>query len=40
MPREMSQAMPARRFWLSGRRAAEQDRFFREALEAQGVGGG
>ena len=36
MPREMSQAMPARRFWLSGRRAAEQDRFFREALEAQG----
>lgn len=25
-----------RRFWLSGRRAAEQDRFFREALEPLG----
>ncbi|WP_282038541.1 hypothetical protein [Halomonas alimentaria] len=36
MPQQKSQAMPARRFWLSGRRAAEQDRFFREALEAQG----
>lgn len=25
-----------RRFWLGGKRAAEQDRFFREALESQG----
>lgn len=27
---------PTRRFWLGGRRAAEQDRFFREALEPLG----
>ncbi len=27
---------PLRRFWLGGKRAAEQDRFFREALEARG----
>ncbi|MDX5435384.1 MAG: hypothetical protein LPK20_17655 [Halomonas sp.] len=30
------QQPPPRRFWLAGKRAAEQDRFFREALEAQG----
>lgn len=30
------QHSPTRRFWLGGQRAAEQDRFFREALEAQG----
>ncbi|QTP55996.1 amylase [Billgrantia sulfidoxydans] len=30
------QQPPPRRFWLAGRRAAEQDRFFREALEARG----
>ncbi|MGM0986309.1 MAG: PqqD family peptide modification chaperone [Pseudomonadota bacterium] len=27
---------PTRRFWLGGKRAAEQDRFFREALEPLG----
>lgn len=32
----MPQHSTTRHFWLSGRRAAEQDRFFREALEAQG----
>jgi hypothetical protein len=32
----MRDTSPTRRFWLSGKRAAEQDRFFREALEAQG----
>ncbi len=36
MPRETNPASAPRRFWLSGQRAAEQDRFFREALEAQG----
>ncbi len=36
MPRETKPASAPRRFWLSGRRAADQDRFFREALEAQG----
>lgn len=36
MPREMNPASVPRRFWLSGQRAAEQDRFFREALEVQG----
>ncbi|MDR9440552.1 MAG: hypothetical protein RI841_13820, partial [Halomonas sp.] len=30
------QHSPTRRFWLGGKRAAEQDRFFREALEPQG----
>lgn len=30
------QQPPLRRFWLAGKRAAEQDRFFREALEARG----
>ncbi len=30
------QHSPARRFWLGGQRAAEQDRFFREALEPLG----
>ncbi len=30
------QHSPTRRFWLGGRRAAEQDRFFREALEPLG----
>ncbi|MBB3189529.1 PqqD family peptide modification chaperone [Halomonas cerina] len=30
------QHSPTRRFWLGGRRAAEQDRFFREALELLG----
>ncbi|MGM0784042.1 MAG: PqqD family peptide modification chaperone [Pseudomonadota bacterium] len=30
------QRAPGRRFWLSGRRDAEQDRFFREALEPRG----
>ncbi|MWJ26936.1 amylase [Halomonas sp. ZH2S] len=30
------QKMPKRRYWLGGKRAAEQDRFFREALETQG----
>jgi len=30
------QHMPTRRFWLAGRRDAEQDRFFREALEPLG----
>lgn len=30
------QQVPPRRFWLAGKRAAEQDRFFREALEARG----
>ncbi|MBF7053039.1 amylase [Halomonas sp. KAO] len=32
----MPQHSTTRHFWLSGQRAAEQDRFFREALEAQG----
>lgn len=32
----MSQDSTTRYFWLSGQRAAAQDRFFREALEAQG----
>ncbi len=32
----MPQHSSPRRFWLSGQRAAEQDRFFREALEARG----
>lgn len=36
MPQQKSQDRFPRRFWLSGQRAAEQDRFFREALEAQG----
>ncbi|MFP4263564.1 MAG: hypothetical protein ACLFRS_09420 [Halomonas sp.] len=36
MPQERHQDRSPRRFWLSGRRAAEQDRFFREALEARG----
>jgi hypothetical protein len=30
------QHSPTRRFWLGGKRAAEQDRFFREALEPLG----
>ncbi|QOR39795.1 amylase [Billgrantia diversa] len=30
------QQPPPRRFWLAGKRAAEQDRFFREALESRG----
>ncbi|MBA2778366.1 PqqD family peptide modification chaperone [Billgrantia kenyensis] len=30
------QQPPLRRFWLAGKRAAEQDRFFRQALEARG----
>ncbi|MBD3895848.1 amylase [Halomonas sp. ML-15] len=30
------QTSPQRRFWLGGKRADEQDRFFREALEALG----
>ncbi|MBW6389836.1 PqqD family peptide modification chaperone [Billgrantia antri] len=30
------QQLPPRRFWLAGKRAAEQDLFFREALEARG----
>ena len=33
MPEQQSST---RRFWLGGKRAAEQDRFFREALESQG----
>ncbi|WP_165927511.1 amylase [Halomonas marinisediminis] len=32
----MPQHSTTRHFWLSGQRAAEQDRFFREALETQG----
>ena len=31
-----TQYSPKRRFWLGGKRAAEQDRFFREALEPLG----
>ncbi|MGJ7457629.1 PqqD family peptide modification chaperone [Halomonas sp. RA08-2] len=32
----IEQHSPTRRFWLGGQRAAEQDRFFREALELLG----
>ncbi|WP_404298542.1 PqqD family peptide modification chaperone [Halomonas sp.] len=36
MTRMTEQHSPTRRFWLGGQRAAEQDRFFREALEPLG----
>lgn len=32
----MTEQHSPRRFWLGGKRAAEQDRFFREALESRG----